>query len=504
MAVPSSRSSRMRTSITSAASTSSRIDGATAPTRRCPRPAGLRLMREDFPAWLVEDFEYYDSPIPETVAVSGVPDRDFDPAGWTTPLAEATSFVDEGDVIDLGDRAFVVLHTPGPHCRFDLPVGRRERNDLLGRRDLRRCAARVGGSGGIRRFARAVAGPGRSRRPRRPRTIVRCARPSYDGGRDTGGVGLERPRSRQASPLSAGSRHSANSPARTVTRPVAPPPIPVASRPIPGHPRARWDRNGRQTTRRLVSPSVRSDPCPVVRFARRSPTTSVPARTPAPRRSPCGRWTIGRRGSRCVPRFRYRSSRAHAASPVGRVSGLGRPGDSADMLAAYGRTRDPRSRSRDRYGTRRVGGRTGRRGHRGPDRRAHPGNRYPRGAARDPVGRVDVVARSHRRPQPSDRAARRRSGIRVADHSHRCPGGADRGQERARHVARRFHDRPRRRNVPRVRRCRAARCDRGGVGRWPPDALRGRLRDVPGRGRRPHGACARCRRGRPARSCGSA
>jgi glyoxylase-like metal-dependent hydrolase (beta-lactamase superfamily II) len=88
--------------------------------RRChradaemPSPAGLRLMREDFPAWLVEDFEYYDSPVPEIVAVSGVPHRGFDPAPWTTPLTEATSFVDEGDVIDLGNRSFVVLHTPG-------------------------------------------------------------------------------------------------------------------------------------------------------------------------------------------------------------------------------------------------------------------------------------------------------------------------------------------------------------------------------------------------------
>jgi glyoxylase-like metal-dependent hydrolase (beta-lactamase superfamily II) len=88
--------------------------------RRChradaemPSPAGLRLMREHFPAWLVEDFEHYDSPVPETVALSGVPHRGFDVAAWTTPLTEASSFVDEGDVIDLGDRSFVVLHTPG-------------------------------------------------------------------------------------------------------------------------------------------------------------------------------------------------------------------------------------------------------------------------------------------------------------------------------------------------------------------------------------------------------
>jgi glyoxylase-like metal-dependent hydrolase (beta-lactamase superfamily II) len=88
--------------------------------RRChradaemPSPAGLRLMREDFPAWLVEDFAYYDSPLPDVVALSAAPDAGFDVGAWTTPPTEATGFLDEGDVIDLGDRSFVVLHTPG-------------------------------------------------------------------------------------------------------------------------------------------------------------------------------------------------------------------------------------------------------------------------------------------------------------------------------------------------------------------------------------------------------
>jgi len=38
-----------------------------------------------------------------------------------------------------------------------------------------------------------------------------------------------------------------------------------------------------------------------VLLARRSPTTSGPRGPPTPRRSPCGRWSIGRRGSRCKP-----------------------------------------------------------------------------------------------------------------------------------------------------------------------------------------------------------
>jgi len=88
--------------------------------RRChrldaemPAPAGLRLMREAFPDWLVEDFAWYGSPLPEVVALSAVPDASFDVTAWTTPPTEATSFLDEGDAIDLGDRSFVALHTPG-------------------------------------------------------------------------------------------------------------------------------------------------------------------------------------------------------------------------------------------------------------------------------------------------------------------------------------------------------------------------------------------------------
>jgi glyoxylase-like metal-dependent hydrolase (beta-lactamase superfamily II) len=88
--------------------------------RRChradaqmPNPAPLRLMRKDFPDWLIEDYAWYDSPLPQTVALRGLPYPGFDPAAWTTPAATASSFLAEGDVVDLGDRAFTVLHTPG-------------------------------------------------------------------------------------------------------------------------------------------------------------------------------------------------------------------------------------------------------------------------------------------------------------------------------------------------------------------------------------------------------
>ena len=70
-------------------------------------------MRRDFPEWLIEDYAWYGSPLPDTAALSGIPYERFDPSSWTTPAVTATAFLEDGDVIELGDRAFTVLHTPG-------------------------------------------------------------------------------------------------------------------------------------------------------------------------------------------------------------------------------------------------------------------------------------------------------------------------------------------------------------------------------------------------------
>jgi glyoxylase-like metal-dependent hydrolase (beta-lactamase superfamily II) len=45
--------------------------------------------------------------------ITALPDPDYDPGTWTTAPAPATRIVDEGDVIDLGDRVFEILHLPG-------------------------------------------------------------------------------------------------------------------------------------------------------------------------------------------------------------------------------------------------------------------------------------------------------------------------------------------------------------------------------------------------------
>ncbi len=45
--------------------------------------------------------------------IDAYPYEGFDPGAWTIPPAPPTRLVDEGDVIDLGDRRFQVLHLPG-------------------------------------------------------------------------------------------------------------------------------------------------------------------------------------------------------------------------------------------------------------------------------------------------------------------------------------------------------------------------------------------------------
>lgn len=85
-------------------------------------PWRMRLLREDFPEGADEMYAYYDVPMPE-VAIRAVPAPGFDVAGWETPGAEPTMLLHDGDRVDLGDRTFTVVHTPGhtagSACLFD-------------------------------------------------------------------------------------------------------------------------------------------------------------------------------------------------------------------------------------------------------------------------------------------------------------------------------------------------------------------------------------------------
>jgi glyoxylase-like metal-dependent hydrolase (beta-lactamase superfamily II) len=79
-------------------------------TTRDPYP--MRVHVDDFPEDADEMFAYYGYPTPRLI-VSAFPAEDFDDEGWTTPGAELTAAVEDGQVIDLGDRRLEVLHVPG-------------------------------------------------------------------------------------------------------------------------------------------------------------------------------------------------------------------------------------------------------------------------------------------------------------------------------------------------------------------------------------------------------
>jgi glyoxylase-like metal-dependent hydrolase (beta-lactamase superfamily II) len=75
-------------------------------------PDGLALRRPDFRAGLEDEIRWYGYEPPECV-ITALPREGFDIAGWRTPATEPTLLLVEGDVVDLGDRAFEVLHVPG-------------------------------------------------------------------------------------------------------------------------------------------------------------------------------------------------------------------------------------------------------------------------------------------------------------------------------------------------------------------------------------------------------
>ena len=75
-------------------------------------PFGVRIERDAQPAGVEEMFAYYGFEVPART-VDAVPYDGFDTAAWVAPGAEPTSFLADGDVLDLGGRRLEVLHVPG-------------------------------------------------------------------------------------------------------------------------------------------------------------------------------------------------------------------------------------------------------------------------------------------------------------------------------------------------------------------------------------------------------
>jgi glyoxylase-like metal-dependent hydrolase (beta-lactamase superfamily II) len=75
-------------------------------------PYAIASFAEDWPEGLAAEIRAYGYEPPERL-LTALPPGAFDEAAWRTPPADPTSLLEEGDVLDLGDRAFEVLHVPG-------------------------------------------------------------------------------------------------------------------------------------------------------------------------------------------------------------------------------------------------------------------------------------------------------------------------------------------------------------------------------------------------------
>ena len=74
--------------------------------------ANFSLLRAEQPAEFIDSVERAGYEVGATF-ISAVPYPNFDLRTFARPAAPATQLVDEGDVLDLGDRRFEVLHLPG-------------------------------------------------------------------------------------------------------------------------------------------------------------------------------------------------------------------------------------------------------------------------------------------------------------------------------------------------------------------------------------------------------
>ena len=105
-----------------------------------PGAIGGALRRDAFPAAAVEMYVAAGYDLPESL-LDALPYTGYDPGGYVVESCNPTRVLDDGDIIDLGDRAFEVLHLPG-HSPDSIGLWVGVGYALLRRRGLRRPAPR--------------------------------------------------------------------------------------------------------------------------------------------------------------------------------------------------------------------------------------------------------------------------------------------------------------------------------------------------------------------------
>ncbi len=72
----------------------------------------VTLTASTYPVALLDEFEAAGEPVPELL-IDALPCHGFDLGAFRTPAASINRRLSDGDVLDLGERAFEVLHAPG-------------------------------------------------------------------------------------------------------------------------------------------------------------------------------------------------------------------------------------------------------------------------------------------------------------------------------------------------------------------------------------------------------
>ena len=94
----------------------------------------ITLAANTYPAALVDEFDAAGLPVPDLL-IDALPHEGFDLHSFRTPAATITRWLADGDVLDLGDRSFEVLHAPGHSpgsiCLWDAGSGTLVSGDVI-------------------------------------------------------------------------------------------------------------------------------------------------------------------------------------------------------------------------------------------------------------------------------------------------------------------------------------------------------------------------------------
>jgi glyoxylase-like metal-dependent hydrolase (beta-lactamase superfamily II) len=94
----------------------------------------IMLTADAYPAPLLDEFAAAGTAVPD-VLINALPSEGFDVTGFRTPAVRITRWLADGDVLDVGDRSFEVLatpgHSPGSICLWEARSGTLASGDVL-------------------------------------------------------------------------------------------------------------------------------------------------------------------------------------------------------------------------------------------------------------------------------------------------------------------------------------------------------------------------------------